>query len=724
MPGIGAGTGVGGGGTAYPAGAAGRAGRAMFVNKALSVQIQDLTEDKLLVQAPRAEVDGRMVPRLGKIPLLARLGQGGMSAVYYGIHPNLKVEVAVKVLPLAMAEKDPVLIERFFREAQTAAAVRSPHLVYVSDVDEDHGMFYIVMEYVSGISAAQLIKDAVAAGKPGVPENDALDICIAAAKGLAAAHAEGIVHRDVKPANIMLPIKRDGGGHDFVNAKLADLGLARQESSAGLTTSFQVMGTPGYMAPEQVQDAKSAGKPADVWGMGATLYALLAGRAPFTGRTSMEVLMHTVEHPHPPVSKARSDVRLETEAVIDRCLAKQPGKRYASADELLEALKAARPNRQSTAPRLDSERLRATVSKTVIMTKKPSMALKSSPVLPAVPPVSSKELQPKAAALPAKAEKSSSALPTTMVTPQGAALAVKWKHRLYQDWPWRDSDAKQKVAETAHATGLPEKKSIVLPGSLELEFALLPAAKFIMGSPHDEEGREKDELSHYVTLTRPFFMGVRPVTQEQYQAVTGLNPSRFKDDPDCPKRPVERVSWREIHDKFLPALQPFAPQGWFFRLPTEAEWEFGCRSGTETPYFFGSKLNNKQALFKWDGSHRSGNTWIMRKPSSAKFASLRAGEAWSETLESGMFPANGFGLLDLHGNVWEWCEDAYHADFYHREPAVDPVNTESAGLYVLRGGSWNYSERYCRSARRYQSPPDARFFNFGFRIVLVAKKET
>ncbi|MBI3829056.1 MAG: SUMF1/EgtB/PvdO family nonheme iron enzyme [Planctomycetes bacterium] len=708
-------------GTQAPGGGAVRGIKSvMVVNKALSVPMQDLTQDKLLQDTGHAEVDGRLVPRLGKIPLLARLGTGGMSAVYYGIHPNLRVEVAVKVLPLSMAQKDPVLIERFFREAQTAAAVRSPHLVHVSDVDEDRGLFYIVMEYVTGISAAQLIKQAAAKGGTGVSETDALEISIAATKGLAAAHAEGIVHRDVKPANIMLPSRRDGEGYEFAQAKLADLGLARSEGGEGLTTSFQVMGTPGYMAPEQVQDAKSAGKPADVWGMGATLYALLAGRAPFSGRTSMEVLMYTVEQAHPPLTKVRSDVRLEIEGVVDKCLAKDPAKRYPSADELLEALLALKPHRPPPAPKIDAPKLRSAVIKTVIMAKKVS-ALAAKP-LPATPPNSSQDIPPTQTQTPASG--SSERLPTTAMTPSGGVMPVEWKHRVFEGWPFKADEASQRVRETAQATGLPEKKTIGLPSNVSIHLALLPAAKFVMGSPHQEEGREKDELSHYVTLTRPFYIGVAPITQEQYQAATGTNPSRFKDDSDSPRRPVERVSWKDLHEKFLPVMQPFAPQGWFFRLPTEAEWEYACRAGTDTPYSFGDKLTNRQALFKWDIANRKGGTWIFRKPTSSRFLSLRPGDSWPETLEVGAYPPNAFGLHDMHGNVWEWCEDAYHPEFYHREPAIDPVNSEKTGFYVLRGGSWNYSERYCRSARRYQSPPDGRFFNFGFRLALVAKKET
>ncbi|MCY3024050.1 MAG: serine/threonine-protein kinase [Planctomycetota bacterium] len=222
----------------------------------ISVPPQDLTADPLLRPLPRIAIGDRSMPVLGRIPLLARLGKGAMGAVYYGVHPRLKNEVAVKVLQSFLAEKDPALIERFFREAQTAARVSSQHLVRVSDVDEEFGLFYIVMEYVRGLSVAEYIKQAAAAGRVGVDEQDALRIVIAASKGLAAAHTEGIIHRDVKPANIMLPRRKDGEECDLDYAKLADLGLARPEGQpSGLTVLFESLGTPGYMAPVQAQDA-------------------------------------------------------------------------------------------------------------------------------------------------------------------------------------------------------------------------------------------------------------------------------------------------------------------------------------------------------------------------------------------------------------------------------------------------------------------------------------
>src|SRR5689334_8509918 len=169
----------------------------------LSVKEQDLSDEGLLQQAPRIDFNGRKIPSLGGIPLIAKLGQGGMGAVYYGIHPGLQIEVAVKVLPLALAQ--PEAIQRFYREAQIAAKIQSPHLVAVRDVNQEHGLYYLVMEYINGLTAGGYLKEIKHQNQPGLPEAAALDIIIAATEGLAVAHGAAIIHRDIKPDNILIP---------------------------------------------------------------------------------------------------------------------------------------------------------------------------------------------------------------------------------------------------------------------------------------------------------------------------------------------------------------------------------------------------------------------------------------------------------------------------------------------------------------------------------------
>ncbi|MCW8130187.1 MAG: protein kinase [Planctomycetota bacterium] len=309
-----------------------------------SVQVQDLTTDELLAEVKRIDFEGRPTPALGGIPLLAKLGQGGMGAVYFGVKPMLKQEVAVKVLPAALAKQHKILVDRFLREAQIASRVESPHLVRVTDVNEEGGLYFLVMEYVNGTSAGDFRRSLTG---QMMDEPTALDIAIGATTGLAAAHAEGVIHRDIKPDNIMVPRMRGTDKLQFANAKLADLGLARAEDSQSgptLTGQQSSMGTPGYMAPEQALNARKAGKPADVFSMGATLYALLGGSSPFKGETTTETIYATLQKPHQPLREIRPDVSRVTSELLDKCLDKDPTKRFVDASALLQALKLCRAN--------------------------------------------------------------------------------------------------------------------------------------------------------------------------------------------------------------------------------------------------------------------------------------------------------------------------------------------------------------------------------------------
>lgn len=305
--------------------------------------IGDLAQEKLIRDASRVRVGGIIVPSLGGIPLLCKLGQGGMGAVYYGIQPSSGQEVAVKVLPFHLADRNPLMLQRFHREARLAASIESPHLVRILNVSEENGLVFMVMEYVSGSSAGAYIKALRAEGLV-LKERPALDLCLAAAHGLAAAHAQGVIHRDIKPDNILIPWDSANNRPMLSAAKVADLGLARNVEMHGesLTASSAALGTPGYMAPEQGLDAKTAGRPADIFSLGATLYAVLCGRAPFRATSVMLTLLDTAQRPHIAVRDIRQDISDGTAALIDRCLAKDPARRFADAGALIAALEQCR----------------------------------------------------------------------------------------------------------------------------------------------------------------------------------------------------------------------------------------------------------------------------------------------------------------------------------------------------------------------------------------------
>jgi len=288
----------------------------------------DLSQDKLLATLPR-DADGR--PAIGGYSLLRKIGVGGMGAVYHALNPRLKREVAIKILPFHLVEQEQTLVTRFQAEARMAAQLDSPHVVQVLDVGEDTGLHYFVMQFVAGESAGGYLKRVKAQGQASLPERDALDIVTGACRGLAAAHQKGIVHRDVKPDNILIPTGR------LSAAKIADLGLAKPEGSGHTfgTLSHVAMGTPGYMAPEQAEDARTAGAPADVFALGATFYALIAGRPPFVG-TSLVATLRAAAEEDPPELPATVSPAVKN--LIGRCLEKDPPDRYPDCIALLAAL--------------------------------------------------------------------------------------------------------------------------------------------------------------------------------------------------------------------------------------------------------------------------------------------------------------------------------------------------------------------------------------------------
>ena len=236
--------------------------------------------------------------------------------------------------------------------------------------------------------------------------------------------------------------------------------------------------------------------------------------------------------------------------------------------------------------------------------------------------------------------------------------------------------------------------TVMLPGNVPLELVWCPAGSFWMGSPAGEAERDGDETRHRVTLTKGFWLGKYEVTQGQWEAVmgAGTNPSGFKGA----ELPVEQVSW-EDSQTFLKKVNALASGGGF-RLPTEAEWEYACRAGTETAFCYGDSLDASMANF--DGGFPYGGG--------------KKGEYREKPTRVGQFRPNGWGLYDMHGNVWEWCQDWYGA--YPVGAVTDPAGAASGSYRVLRGGCWIHNASYCRSALRSIVAPSNRSIYLGFRV--------
>jgi uncharacterized protein (TIGR02996 family) len=250
--------------------------------------------------------------------------------------------------------------------------------------------------------------------------------------------------------------------------------------------------------------------------------------------------------------------------------------------------------------------------------------------------------------------------------------------------------------------------------SLGMSLALIPAGKFRMGSPEGTSDRYEDAEGppHAVQISRPFYLGVYPVTQAQYEQVTGSNPSQFaperwrgrrhRREEDPATFPVENVTWQEAVDfcARLSALPQERSAGRVYRLPTEAEWEYACRAGLCSCllYHFGEWADSRQANF--DGLAPGGP--YLRRPTPV-----------------GSYAPNLFGLFDMHGNVSEWCADWFDPGYYPRSPRKDPRGPKEGDERILRGGSWYALGSACRAVHRGRYPPESRHGYVGFRAAMA-----
>ncbi len=241
---------------------------------------------------------------------------------------------------------------------------------------------------------------------------------------------------------------------------------------------------------------------------------------------------------------------------------------------------------------------------------------------------------------------------------------------------------KQQLEDKEREKGQAQSFTEDLGNGIKLEMIAIPGGTFMRGSPEGEgKDNEHEKPQHKVTV-QPFFMGKYPITQAQYQQVMSNNPSRFKGD----ERSVECVSWDDAVE-FCQRLSK--KTGTEYRLPSEAEWEYACRAGTNTPYYFGDTLTEKLANY---------------------------GRKVKETIAVGQFPPNAFGLYDMHGNVLEWCQDNWHGSYEDAPKDGSAWSSGQSRTKVVRGGSWASNPNYCRSAVREEDDPHHSYSLLGCRV--------
>jgi formylglycine-generating enzyme required for sulfatase activity len=609
--------------------------------------------------------------QLGQYRVVHQLGRGGMGEVYEVEHGVLRRRYALKLLPAEFAQSTEAL-ERFQLEAQVMANLEHPNIVRVDEFGETDGRYWLRMEIAEGVEVegervhtlGEYVEEKGGKLSPGEAEAVFASIL----RGLAHAHSKGVVHRDLKPGNILLSLAPDGGlhlkisdfglvrlvGEDWVRSQ-AELSVRQSMSTGGVPTLAEagagsgtrsLLGTYEYMSPEQKR-GEEATAASDVYAVGLMMYRLLTGKQLGARPPSHHV----------------ADLPKWWDELVLTALEENPADRFADAARMLAVLE--RSNRGRA--REEAERKVEAAQK-------------------------------------AEAERK-----TNGAAEQKEEEERKERGRLAAERARTEAE-RQARREAFRATRMTEGQPWIVPG-LGMEFVHVAPGLFRMGS---EDGGDDEKPLHGVDITRMFWLGTYPVTQSEYEDLMGCNPSHFQDNVvvkpgflglgrETAKRsrgrhPVECVSWDDAMAfcKKLTERERAAGRlrdGYAFRLPTESEWEYAARGGAQSRGFTYSGSNDLKEV----GWHDDNSD--------------------NKTHPVGLKLPNELGLYDMSGNVWEWCRDWYGN--YSAGAMPDPTGAGAGRDRVLRGGSWFYHASYCRAAFRFRLAPSSSFNNLGFRVALA-----
>lgn len=569
---------------------------------------------------------------VGRYQIRGELGRGGMGVVYCAYDPQLDREVAIKVVSLpagVSGVEAETFRKRLLQEARTAGMLSHAGIVAIHDVLEAEGQPCIVMEFVRGESLENVLKREVR-----LSTEKAFAVVRDIAGALDFAHCHDVVHRDVKPANILIDTHR--------HVKIADFGIAKRlNSEMTQTATGATVGTFAYMSPEQLRGETIDGR-SDQFSLGVMAYQMLTGRMPFAAGTWM-MISHKILHEEP--APPGKDVAGGTAAALMRAMAKDRGQRFATCREFAEAMGA---SVGAVAPAARSNR-------TVLALIAAVLAILAGFWIWSA----GRTGEPAVATVPEPAKAPLSALPPPAAAPPtSAAPAV--------------------ITESAAIEGDPSRLEI---GGIVAEFAEISAGQFMMGSDHPAVP-DHERPVHVVRISRPFWIGTIEVTEGLWAAVTGGAP------PPQASRDLPRsgVSWTDAQS-FLKRLNARG-DGFRYRLPTEAEWEYAARAGRN------DDLSRDAHLLAY---YQQGNS-----NSPIAVAQLRP---------------NLWGLHDVLGNVWEWVSDWYAEDYYANSPRQDPRGPETGECRVLRGGSYNTQAMMLSATYRICADPNQRGEEFGLRLV-------
>lgn len=645
---------------------------------------------------------------IGRYHIIKVLGEGGMATVYQAMDLQLEREVAIKFLrqdefsPKALS----LVLLRFKQEVKALAKLQHPNIVGVLDYGEYQGAPYLVMIYLAGGTLKDYLKRA-SNGRLSVAE--AASIAAGIARGLDHAHQRGIIHRDVKPANILL--SEDG------RPMLSDFGIAKlleNQNGYTLTGTGVGIGTPTYMAPEQAE-ARTVDGRADIYALGIVFYEMVTGRAPFTADTPLAVLMKHKSDPLPRPRDFAPDVPEEVEKVLFKALAKNPNDRYADMATFAAVLdRLARLTPEAEKPEatgLQDER-------TQVMTHE-SVALEQEVLN-----------EPRETVLDGKEEEKALRQPPTAKKP----LEISKKARLIggviagvlflaligtiliSAWVQQGRENGTGplaflAANTSSVSLTPAAGAMQISSMDGMAMVYIPAGEFSMGTSDQELDRllaahkdwqrnlfANEQPAHTVYLDG-YWIDKFEVTNKQYAlcvAAGKCNPpsdsnsntqDSYYGNSEFDNYPVIYVNWNDARSYCE----------WAGRaLPSEAQWEKAARGTDGRTYPWGNSDPDSN-LINYNGN--AGDTTAA--------GSYRDGQS-------------PYGALDMAGNVWEWAADRYDKNYYSASSSESPIQPETGDYRSVRGGSWLNDEWYARSAGRGGYDPNSMLNRLGFRCSLMA----